>query len=321
MRQAGQVSWLMSIDEPQNLALGLFIRDVAALSSTHTWLPAAAPAVPSTGGGGSPAAARQWDAWWDQAIAVDPYAPWPEVTTSWWGPPGFDSLDAAPQLQVLVRRHFLAAVRWSEDRKREHIAVMTDPGRGVDETRLVADLERALRPAGEPVQPSGQRDPRRRPRAVATRPWPCRGHRRAAGRPRRVPPATYPHPAGAAVVVAADDDGASGRSVRHPDDERRRWPQVVTDNCHARRCPCGCRRSTVGARPHRVGVPLDAHNRWWWLDRPAGCDAAGGSTPLRHSGVPCYRVCRSPPLSCRAGGGWSASCTCSGESACPCGQP
>jgi len=65
------------------------------------------------------------------------------VTTSWWAPPGFDSLDAAPQLQALVRRHFLAAVRWSEDRKREHIAVMTDPGRGVDETRLVADLERA----------------------------------------------------------------------------------------------------------------------------------------------------------------------------------
>ncbi len=39
MRQAGQASWLMSIDGPQNLALGLFIRDVAALSSTRTWLP------------------------------------------------------------------------------------------------------------------------------------------------------------------------------------------------------------------------------------------------------------------------------------------
>ena len=143
VRQAGQASWLMSIDEPQNLALGLFIRDVAALSSVHTWLPAAAPVVRSTGGGGSPAAARQWDAWWDQALAVDPYAPWPKVTTSWWTPPDFGSLDAAPQLQALVRRHFLAAVRWSEDRKREHIAVMTDPGRSANETRLVADLERA----------------------------------------------------------------------------------------------------------------------------------------------------------------------------------
>jgi len=144
MRQAGQASWLMSIDEPQNLVLGLFIRDVAALSSAHSWLPPAAPAVPGVaGGGGSPAAARQWDAWWDHALAVDPHAPWLEVTTSWWGPPDFGSLDAAPQLQALVRSHFGAAVRWSENRNREHIAVMTDPGRGADETRLVADLESA----------------------------------------------------------------------------------------------------------------------------------------------------------------------------------
>jgi len=52
MRQAGQASWQMSIDEPQNLVLGLFIRDVAALSSAHSWLPPAAPAVPGVAGGG-----------------------------------------------------------------------------------------------------------------------------------------------------------------------------------------------------------------------------------------------------------------------------
>lgn len=51
MRQAGQVSWQVSIGEPQNLALGLFIRDVAGLTSTHTWLPPAAPTVPPAGGG------------------------------------------------------------------------------------------------------------------------------------------------------------------------------------------------------------------------------------------------------------------------------
>ncbi len=38
MREAGQASWqMMSIDEPQNLVLGSFIRDIAALSSTHSW--------------------------------------------------------------------------------------------------------------------------------------------------------------------------------------------------------------------------------------------------------------------------------------------
>ncbi len=151
MRQAGQASWQMSIDEPQNLVLGLFIRDIAALSSAHSWLPPAAPAVPGVaGGGGSPAAARQWDAWWEHALAVDPHAPWPEVTTSWWGAPDFASPDAAPHLQALVRHHFAAAVRWSQDRKREHIATVTDPGRGVLETRLVADLEGAC---GRRVQP------------------------------------------------------------------------------------------------------------------------------------------------------------------------
>ncbi len=68
----------------------------------------------------------------------------------WWGPPDFDSLDAAPELQVLVRRHFLVAVRWSEARQREHVALLTGPGAGLDHTRLVADLERA---AGRRAQP------------------------------------------------------------------------------------------------------------------------------------------------------------------------
>jgi len=128
MRQAGQASWQISIGEPQNLAMGLFIRDVTGLTSTHTWLPSAAPTVPPAGGG-SPAAARQWDEWWNQALAAGPSAAWPEAAASWWSPPDFDSLDAAPELQVLVRRHFPAAVRWSEARQREHIALSPDPVR------------------------------------------------------------------------------------------------------------------------------------------------------------------------------------------------
>ncbi len=150
MRQAGQASWLMSIDEPRNLAMGLFIRDVAGLTSTHTWLPPAAPTVPPAGGG-SPAASRQWDEWWDQALAAGTSAAWPEAAAFWWGPPDFDSLDAAPELQVLVRRHFLVAVRWSEARKREHVALVMDSDGGMDySTRLVANLERA---AGRRARP------------------------------------------------------------------------------------------------------------------------------------------------------------------------
>jgi len=57
MRQAGQARWQMSIDESQNLAMGLFIRDVIGLTSTHTWLPPAAQTVPPAGGG-SPAVGR-----------------------------------------------------------------------------------------------------------------------------------------------------------------------------------------------------------------------------------------------------------------------
>jgi len=147
MRQAGQVSWQISIGEPQNLAMGLFIRDVAGLTSTHTWLPPAAPTVPAAGGG-SPAAARQWDEWWDQALPAGSAA-WPGAAGLWWAAPDFDSLDAAPELQVLVRRHFLVAVRWSEARKREHVALLTGSGGGKN-ARLVADLEQATGRGAQP---------------------------------------------------------------------------------------------------------------------------------------------------------------------------
>ncbi len=102
-------------------------------------------------GGGSEAAAQQWDRWWDQAVGVDPGpAAWSETSASWWAPPNFTALNAAPELQALVTLHFLAAVRWSEDRKREHMRRMIDPSRSLIETTLVADLERTC---GRRAQP------------------------------------------------------------------------------------------------------------------------------------------------------------------------
>jgi len=143
MRQAGQASWLMSIDEPQNLALGLFIRDVAALSSAHTWLPPAAPPVRSTGGGGSPAAARAVG----RVVGPRPcrrsarsLAGGDHLVV---GPTRFRLPGCGTAAAGAGQEPFRAAVRWSENRNREHIAVMTDRGRGADERRLVADLESA----------------------------------------------------------------------------------------------------------------------------------------------------------------------------------
>ena len=143
MRHAGPTSWEISVDEPENLAFGLFIRDIAGLSSAHTWLPAATPAVHSAVGG-SKAAARQWDRWWDQAIGVhSKRSSWSEASASWWAPPNFTELDAAPDLQALVRLHLAAARQWCEDRQREHMRLMIDPGRGLNETTVVAELEHA----------------------------------------------------------------------------------------------------------------------------------------------------------------------------------
>ena len=74
----------------------------------------------------------------------------------WWLPPDFASLQWAPALQELVARHFEHARQWGADRQQEHIEAMlgtAEPrpshreagvGRGLEETTLVADLERSL---------------------------------------------------------------------------------------------------------------------------------------------------------------------------------
>lgn len=166
MREAGRTSWRIGIDEPQPLVIGLFVRDVAGLTSRHAWLPPAVPATPRANGKGPEDAARQWDLWWDRALLFD----WTmdgqsqeQLGALWWTPPDFDSLQSAPALQEVVARHFSDAVAWSRDRKREHVELMIgtpDPrpfhrgrsGRGLVETKLVADLERNLGRRARPFQ-------------------------------------------------------------------------------------------------------------------------------------------------------------------------
>ena len=165
VRNAGRTSWRIEFDEPQPLVIGLFVRDVAGLTSRHVWLPHAEPPTPRANGEGPEDAARQWDLWWDRALSVDWNMPGPsqeQLAPSWWIPPDFESLQSAPALQAVVARHFYDAVAWSKDRKREYVELMIgtpDPrpfhrgrsrGRGLDETRLVAGLERNL---GRPARP------------------------------------------------------------------------------------------------------------------------------------------------------------------------
>lgn len=166
VREKGRTSWRIGFDEPQPLAIGLFVRDVAGLTSRHVWLPPAAPAVPRADGEGPEDAARQWDLWWDRALSVDENVDGQnleQLGASWWIPPDFESLQSAPALREVVARHFSDAVAWSKDREREHVELMIgtpDPrpfhrgrsGRGLVETRLVADLERSLGRRAQPFQ-------------------------------------------------------------------------------------------------------------------------------------------------------------------------
>jgi hypothetical protein len=71
-------------------------------------------------------------------------AEWPPDLSSWWTPPDFESLHAAPELQEIVAAHFCNAVRWSNDRHQEHGATMQSSVGALFETRLVRGMERAL---------------------------------------------------------------------------------------------------------------------------------------------------------------------------------
>jgi len=158
VREAGQTSWCIEFDEPQPLVIGLFVRDVAGLKSRHAWLPHCAPATPRANGEGSEEAAHQWDLWWDRSLSNNwngPDQSQEQLAAMWWLPPDFESLQSAPALQEVVAWHFPDAAQWARDRKQEHVELMTgtpDPrpfhrgrsGRGLVETKLVADLERNL---------------------------------------------------------------------------------------------------------------------------------------------------------------------------------
>jgi len=156
--EQGRTSWQIGIDQPENLAIGLFVRDVAGLKTRHTWLPQCAPGIAPDNGEGSAAAAHQWDLWWDRSLSTN----WNRTDQSQdplagmrWLPPDFESLQSAPALQEIVARHFDKARQWATDRQQDHIELMIgtpDPrpfhrgtrGRGLDLTRLVAGLERDL---------------------------------------------------------------------------------------------------------------------------------------------------------------------------------
>jgi hypothetical protein len=146
VRDAGRASWQISTSQPQPLAIGLFIRDVAQVPSSNNWLPPTSPIVPGAGDHAPEAAGLQWDDWWNQALQEERQAGngnWPPDLRSWWTPPAFESLEAAPELQAIVAENFFDAVRWSNARHQEHGATMHNGVGALFETRLVSSMERA----------------------------------------------------------------------------------------------------------------------------------------------------------------------------------
>jgi len=129
------------------------MRDVAGVPSRHSWLPLSSPAVSRSGDQAPEAAGLQWDAWWDQAVREERRADdafWPPNLSSLWTPPGFESLEWAPELQEIVAGHHSDAVRWSNERHQEHGATMLSSVGDMFETTLVKDMERAR---GRTAQP------------------------------------------------------------------------------------------------------------------------------------------------------------------------
>jgi hypothetical protein len=166
VQEAGQPSWRIEFDEPQPLVIGLFVRDVAGLRSRSAWLPHCVPATTRANGEGSEEAARQWDLWWERSLSNNwngPDQSQEQLAAMWWLPPDFESLHSTPALQEVVARHFSDARQWARDRKKEYVELMIGtpdprpfhrgrPGRGLDETKLVADLERNLGRRARPFQ-------------------------------------------------------------------------------------------------------------------------------------------------------------------------
>jgi hypothetical protein len=133
MRLAGTTSWQISVDNPQHLGIGLYVRAAAGLGSAHSWLPAVTPAVAATRTD-TEAAVPQWERWWDAAVRHPNTA---------WAPP-FDELAGSPELRSHVSRHFMDAVRWTNRRPALRL------GGSLLETDLVSELEAAAGRRAEP---------------------------------------------------------------------------------------------------------------------------------------------------------------------------
>jgi len=80
-------------------------------------------------------------------------ADWPPDLSSWWTPPAFDSLDSAPELQVVVAAHFFRRRPLEHDRNRERAGTKQGKVGELVETKLVRDMEAALGRTAQPFRP------------------------------------------------------------------------------------------------------------------------------------------------------------------------
>jgi hypothetical protein len=89
-----------------------------------------------------PGAGLQWDHWWSQALREElaDNGIWPPDLSSWWTPPAFESLRAAPELQAIVAANLFDAVRWSKARHQAHGTTMHSSVGALFETRRYWDV-------------------------------------------------------------------------------------------------------------------------------------------------------------------------------------
>ena len=117
VHDAGRMSWQMNLDLSEQLTIGLFVRDAAALHSELAWLPPVSPAVTGRAPQEPEEAGTQWHAWWTQAVARDPRLERPGPASPRCVPVGAAVLRRARRSpspasgggQALLRRCFLGA--------------------------------------------------------------------------------------------------------------------------------------------------------------------------------------------------------------------
>jgi hypothetical protein len=138
VRTAGRPSWEISVDQPQVLAVALYVRDVAGVVQEAPFadLPEVQPPVARAGASATAEASAEWNAWWSRALARGPRAVL-ELR-----PPDFPAFADAPALHRLLLEHFESASRWSDATGRAHAQFMMSASPPLGE--LVAEVERAL---------------------------------------------------------------------------------------------------------------------------------------------------------------------------------